>query len=75
MLASLTDILTVFNGLINIFFFTISIKISEQNIETETLIDSGAGSEFIDQNYARSLKLSLQELAKLIPALNVDGNP
>ena len=39
----------------------------------ETLIDSGAGGEFIDQNYARTLELSLQELTKPIPPLNVDG--
>ena len=39
----------------------------------ETLIDSEAGGKFIDQNYARTLKLLLQKLAKPIPALNVDG--
>ena len=38
----------------------------------ETLIDSGAGGEFIDQNYARTLTLPLQNLMKPIPVLNVD---
>ena len=67
------DILTVFNGSINKNSFTIPIKISEKNVKTETLINSGAGGEFIDQNHARTLKLSLQELTKPISALNVDG--
>ena len=40
----------------------------------ETLIDSGAGGKFIDQNYARTLTLPLQNLIKPIPALNVDGS-
>ena len=39
----------------------------------ETLIDSGAGGKFIDQNYAKTLTLPLQNLIKPIPALNVDG--
>ena len=45
---------------------------SEKNIKMETLIDSGAGGEFIDQNYARTLTLPLQKLIKPIPALNFD---
>ena len=36
-------------------------------------MDSGAGGKFIDQNYARTLTLPLQNLMKPIPALNVDG--
>ena len=39
----------------------------------ETLIDSGAGGEFIDQKYAKTLTLHLQNLMKPIPGLNVDG--
>ena len=73
MLVSSTNILTVFNESINKNSFTIPIKISEQNVEIETLIDSGAGGKFIDKNYAKSLKLTLQELTKPIPTLNVDG--
>ena len=67
MLMSSTNILTVFNRSINKSSFTIPVKISEKKIETETLINSGAGSKFIDQNYARTLKLSLQNLTKTIP--------
>ena len=73
MLASLTDILTVFNRPINKNSFTIPIKIKEKNVETETLIDSRAEGNFIDQNYARTLTLLLQNLTKPIPVLNVDG--
>ena len=73
MLVSLTNILTVFNGLINKNSFTIPIKISEKNVETDTLIDSGAGGKFINQNYARTLTLPLQNLIKPIPVLNVNG--
>ena len=72
MLESSTNILTVFNRLINKNSFTIPIKINEKNIKTETLIDSVAGGEFIDQNYARTLALPLQNLTKPIPVLNVD---
>ena len=50
MLVSSTNILTVFNRSINKGSFTIPIKINEKNIEMETLIDSGAGGKFIDQN-------------------------
>ena len=73
MLASLTNILTVFNRSINENSFTIPIKINEKNVETETLIDSGAGGKFIDQNYTRTSTLLLQNLTKPIPALNIDG--
>ena len=59
MLVSLTDILTVFNRSINKNSFTIPVKINEKNVETETLINSGAGGKFIDQNYARILTLPL----------------
>ena len=68
MLVSSTNIFTVFNGLINENSFTILVKINEKNVKTETLINSGAGGEFIDQNYARTLKLLLQNLTKPIPA-------
>ena len=73
MLASSTNILTVFNGSINKSSFTIPVKINEKNVEMETLVDSGAGGKFIDQKYARTLTLPLQNLTKLIPVLNVDG--
>ena len=68
----MTNILAVFNRSINKNSFTIPVKINEKNVETETLIDSGAGGEFIDQNYARTLTLPLQSLIKPIPVLNID---
>ena len=37
------------------------------------MLDSGAGGEFIDQNYAKTLNLPLKTLDKPIPAINVDG--
>ena len=73
MLASSTNILTVFNRSVNKNSFTIPIEISEKNIETKTLIDSGAGGKSIHQNYARTLTLPLEILIKPIPALNFDG--
>ena len=51
----------------------LKIKSEEETIETNALLDSGAGGEFIDQNYAKTLNLSLRNLDKPIPAINVDG--
>ena len=49
------------------------IEIENKSVETLSLLNSGAGGEFIDQNYAKTLKLPLLNLEKLIPAVNVDG--
>ena len=46
---------------------------SNENIETLGLIDSGAGGEFIDQNYARSSGFKIQKLEELLKEMNVDG--
>ena len=46
---------------------TISID-DQQSIETDSLLDSGAGGVFIDQNYARKLHLDIP-----VKAQNVDG--
>ena len=46
---------------------------NNENVETLGLIDSGAGGEFIDQNYAKKQNLNLNELDKPITAYNVDG--
>ena len=35
---------------------------SEENVETLRLIDSGAGGEFIDQNFAKKAGFKLQKL-------------
>ena len=53
----------------------ISIENAErnENVETLGLIDSGAGEEFIDQNYVKSTGFKTQFLDKPIMAQNVDG--
>ena len=45
----------------------------EKIVETLGLIDSGAGGEFIDQNYAKGSGFKIQKLEKPLRALNVDG--
>ena len=66
---------TIFSGTINKNSLTIPLKIKtkKETIETNALLDSGAGGEFIDQNYAKTLNLPLKTLGKPIPAINVDG--
>ena len=66
---------SVFAGQINKNSLSIPVKIEFEDkiIETLSLLDSGAGGEFIDQNYAKTLKLPLLNLEKSIPAINVDG--
>ena len=51
----------------------VNICLNTEIVKTEALLDSGAGGEFIDQNYANTLKLELRTLPKPIAALNVDG--
>ena len=46
---------------------------SNENVETLGLIDSGAGGEFIDQNYARNSGFKIQKLEEPLKAMNVDG--
>ena len=48
---------------------------SENNktVEVLSLIDSGAGGEFVDQNYARNMGFNVQKLSKPLIARNVDG--
>jgi hypothetical protein len=45
----------------------------EEPIETEPLVDSGAGGTFMDQNYARKHGFNLMKLEYPITAQNVDG--
>ena len=49
------------------------IRFENKIVETLSLLNSGAGGKFIDQNYAKALKLPLLNLEKPIPAINVDG--
>ena len=45
----------------------------ERIIETEALLDSGAGGMFIDQNFTKENGLLMKPLTKPILAWNVDG--
>ena len=65
----------MFSGSINKNSLSIPLKIKteEETIEMHALLDSGAGGKFIDQNYAKTLKLPLKTLDKPIPAINIDG--
>jgi hypothetical protein len=59
----------------NSFHVDAIITTPEKNkpIETQPLIDSGAGGIFMDQNYAWKQRLSLTKLEYPITAQNVDG--
>ena len=59
---------------------TLSTKISDENlgqktIETTTLLDTGAGGKFIDQNFIQNQKIKTEELEHPIEVFNVDGTP
>ena len=51
----------------------ISGKTEKETVKTLALIDSGAGGEFIDQNYAKNSGLDIQQLEKPLKVFNVDG--
>jgi len=51
----------------------ISRKTEKETVETLVLINSGAGGEFIDKNYARNSGLDIQQLEKLLKVFNIDG--
>ena len=51
----------------------IAIKNECQTVETLALIDSGAGGQFIHQDYVNQLGLPTRPLEKTITARNVDG--
>jgi hypothetical protein len=59
----------------NSFHVDAIITTPEKNelIETQPLVDSGAGGIFMDQNYAQKQGLSLMKLEYTITARNVDG--
>jgi hypothetical protein len=50
---------------------SVSINIDSSKQTVETLIDSGAGGLFIDQNYAKNFDIN--QLDKPVKAYNVDG--
>jgi Retroviral aspartyl protease len=47
----------------------------KKSIETTTLLDTGAGGEFIDQNFVQNQKIKMKELKYPIEVFNVDGTP
>jgi len=70
------DIFNVSTGRIESNSLSIPIQISgkteKEIVETLALIDSRAGGEFIDQNYARNSGLDIQQLEKPLKVFNVD---
>jgi hypothetical protein len=60
---------------------TIDILISGESlgqkkiVETTTLLDTGAGGKFIDQNFVQNQKIEMKELKYPIEVFNVDGTP
>ena len=59
---------------------TLSIKISGENIDQETietkaLLDTGAGGKFIDQNFVQNQKIKTKNLEHPTKVFNVDGTP
>jgi hypothetical protein len=59
----------------NSFYTNAIITTPEKNepIETQPLVNSGAGGIFMDQNYARKHGFNLTKLEYPITAQNVDG--
>ena len=53
----------------------VSITCKDRTVETNALIDSGAGGLFIDESFARKSKLPLLPIPHPIPVFNVDGTP
>ena len=54
----------------------VSLKLSNgKTIETQALIDSGAGGTFLDEKFAKQNKIPLIKLTKSIPVFNVDETP
>jgi hypothetical protein len=47
---------------------SLSNNLNNKTVETETLLDSGAGGIFIDQNYTQQLHLEIQMLNKPVVA-------
>ena len=57
------------------FIYPIQVQGAENDkiVETEALLDCGAGGKFIDQNYMRNMKWPQTKLEKPIRVRNVDG--
>jgi Retroviral aspartyl protease len=48
---------------------------ARKKVETTTLLDTGAGGRFIDQNFVQNQKIEMKELKYPIEVFNVDGTP
>ena len=68
---------TMFSGAINKNYLTIPLKIKaeKETIETHALLDSGAGGEFIDQNYAKTLNLPVKILKTSKSHFTIGSDP
>ena len=75
------DIYAVIVGTIRNKSFSVPISFRDKNcmspktIETNALVDCGAGGKFIDRNYAQKNKITRMPLGKPLPVYNVDGTP
>ena len=49
--------------------------ITERNVETNALLDSGAGGIFMDKKYVKRHNIATELLSKPIKVYNVDGTP
>jgi hypothetical protein len=47
--------------------------LDKRKSETTTLLDTGAGGKFIDQNLVQNQKIEIKELKYPIEVINVDG--
>ena len=50
-------------------------KDEKETVETEALLDSGAGGIFIDRDFAIQNDLPLDTLPRMMKAQNIDGTP
>ena len=50
-------------------------KLSQKTVKTTTLLDTGAGGNFIDQNFVQNQKIKTKDLEHPIKIFNVDGTP
>ena len=48
-------------------------KRENKTVKTLSMIDCGAGGQFIDQNYVKAKGFAIQKLEQPLKALNVDG--
>jgi Retroviral aspartyl protease len=47
----------------------------KRSVETTTLLNTGAGEKFINQNFVQNQKIETKELKYPIEVFNVDGTP